>query len=137
MRHIRGSKAELDFSKRISARNGDWSFHCEQALLLLIEDILRQMEKRGITRSMLAKQIGVSRSYVTQLLSGKPNLRFTTLFKICFAVGLKPKIRLEDLIFDDRLDFVMLSGGSFILDAKVLPPTPKPEKEAIEQYDEA
>jgi transcriptional regulator with XRE-family HTH domain len=137
MKHIKGSKAEIEFAKRIEARTGDWDFHFDEALLFLIEDILKQMEKGSITRSMLANQIGASRSYITQVLSGKPNLRLSTLFKICFALGVKPKIRLENIAIDDSKSFEMFESGSFIVGNIFLPRIRKSEPQTLEQYNEA
>jgi transcriptional regulator with XRE-family HTH domain len=53
------------------------------------------MIRKNMSKAQLAQMLGTSRSYVTQLLTGKPNLTLSTLFKICYTIGLKPVTRFE------------------------------------------
>jgi transcriptional regulator with XRE-family HTH domain len=52
--------------------------------------------------------LGTSRAYVTLLLNGKPNLTLSTLYRICYTIGLKPIIRFET----EPLDVNVLEKGS-------------------------
>lgn len=56
------------------------------------ELVARLMNESGVTRSELAKRIGKTRSYVTQLLSGSRNMTLRTLADIAFALGAEVKM---------------------------------------------
>lgn len=83
------------FSEQLLKYEDDWEYNLERALLDITEQISKQLEKEKLTRSKLARILGVSRSYISQLLNGKPNLRLRTLFKVSYALGLRPKINLQ------------------------------------------
>jgi len=48
------------------------------------------MEIQSITQSDMARELKVSRQYVSDLLSGKKQLNETTTFKIAAILGVKP-----------------------------------------------
>ena len=54
----------------------------------------KQMKKLGINKKELAKRLGVSKSYVTQLLNGKSNMTIETLIKVAEALNLNLQIKL-------------------------------------------
>lgn len=59
------------------------------------EDLLLYLESNGIFKQDLASELGKSRSFITQVLSGARNMTLGTLSDICFVLGLEPSIRLE------------------------------------------
>ena len=76
------SKAE----QRLSAR--------EELIFNVTEDLLVLMEDHGISKHELARRLGKSRSYVTQVLSGARNMTLGTLSDICFEIGVAPEVKL-------------------------------------------
>lgn len=69
------------------------------------EDVLFQMEQMSVTKQELARRLGKSRSYVTQLLSGARNMTLGSLADICFALDIEPQVRFlrsgDEAIVDD------------------------------------
>lgn len=92
---IHESLEEKKFLQLIAGLEDNWEYALDRALLDITEQIVREMEKRNMNKVTLAEKLGVSRAYITQLLKGKPNLQLNTLFKIAFALKLRPKINLE------------------------------------------
>ena len=54
------------------------------------------MKNEGITGVDLAEKIGVSKQYISQILSGKQDLRVATLEKIAAALNVHPGSLLEN-----------------------------------------
>jgi transcriptional regulator with XRE-family HTH domain len=59
----------------------------ERMVLLATEEILRLMEREGITKAALARRLGKSKAYVTQALSGGRNMTLRTLAEFAWACG--------------------------------------------------
>jgi antitoxin component HigA of HigAB toxin-antitoxin module len=59
--------------KAAKALHSDPAFIAEHAKGLVVEDILRVMEKTGMSANALAGKIGKSRQYVSKILSGRAN----------------------------------------------------------------
>ena len=57
-------------------------------LFRVTEDILVAMEDLGISRSELAKKLGISKSRISQLLRGSSNMTIGTLSDIAYELGL-------------------------------------------------
>lgn len=66
----------------------------EELIYNLTEDLLVLLEDKGVTKAELAKKLGKSRSYVTQLLSGSRNMTLGTLSDICYELSAKPVVRI-------------------------------------------
>jgi len=65
----------------------------DELIYHLTEDLLVLMEDRGITKSGLARALGKSRAFVTQILSGKRNMTLGTLSDICYELKVNPYIQ--------------------------------------------
>jgi transcriptional regulator with XRE-family HTH domain len=78
----------------------DWQFALNVSVLQLSEEISKQLIQKNLSRAQFAKILGTSRSYVTKLLTSKPNLTLSSLFKITSAIGLRPVIKFEAESFD-------------------------------------
>ncbi len=59
----------------------------EQLLFDATELVSRAMEQQGVSKSELARRIGKSKAYVTQVLGGKTNMTLRTLSDLAAAVG--------------------------------------------------
>lgn len=67
------------------------------------------MDNNGMNRSQLAKHLGVSKGYVSQLLNGDYDHKLSKFMELAVAFGYVPKIefqRIEDVISDDRHEYV-------------------------------
>ncbi|MTI12130.1 helix-turn-helix transcriptional regulator [Sansalvadorimonas verongulae] len=71
-------------NKKICAR--------ENLIMNVTEDILIHMEDENISKRDLAKKLGKSPAYVSQILSGARNMTLRTLSDICFSLGLTPSL---------------------------------------------
>lgn len=79
--------SESFLQRVIREHRDDPDYILEGLLLDLNEQIVSAMERAGLSRSELARKLGRSRAYVTQLLNGKPNLTLKTLVAIACALG--------------------------------------------------
>ena len=71
----------------------DPEFLFELATTAVGEAIVESMERLGVTRSELAKRLGVSRPRVTQILAGDDNLTLKTL--VAVAAALDSRLRID------------------------------------------
>ncbi|MBI2113578.1 MAG: helix-turn-helix transcriptional regulator [candidate division NC10 bacterium] len=60
-------------------------FEQERAVLLATEELLKLMEREGISKANLAKALGKSKAYITQALSGGRNMTIRTLAAFAWA----------------------------------------------------
>ena len=101
------------FEHEFGSFSEEKSFAREELIYNVTEDILVIMEDMAVSKADLAKKLGKSKSYVTQVLSGKRNMTLGSFSDICVTLGIKPKITLpvdpkgfsDDEVFDvDDLD---------------------------------
>lgn len=64
----------------------------ERLIFNVTEDILLAMQDSGISQSELARKMGKSRSYVSNLLDGTRNMTLKTLSDINFILGTDLKV---------------------------------------------
>ncbi len=67
----------------------------ETLIVDVAENLLEMMEERGVSKADLAKKLGTSKAYVTQLFRGSRNITLRTLSDIALALNLEPKIQFE------------------------------------------
>jgi antitoxin HicB len=61
---------------------------------IVAETLRREMDKKHITKTALAKRMGTSRSQLDAILNeNDPGLTITSLSRVSFALGLRPEIR--------------------------------------------
>lgn len=75
----------------------------------LYNQILDYMKNNSLNRTQLAKNLGVTKSYVTQVLNGDFNHRVSKLVELSLAIGKVPKIEYEELnqfIIDDEIGYM-------------------------------
>ena len=68
-------------------------FEQEMFAFQATEMIATLMSRHGVRRTDLARQIGKSKSYITQLLSGSRNMTFHTLAQLAYMLGYKLNIQ--------------------------------------------
>lgn len=64
----------------------------EDLIFNVTEDLQIALENRGISRAELARRLGKSKSFVSQVLSGARNMTLGSFSDICFALGIEPKV---------------------------------------------
>lgn len=60
------------------------------------QTILTIMKKKGVAKAELARRLGTTNAYVTQLLAGDRNLTLRTIAGIAASLGAIPKVVLTD-----------------------------------------
>ncbi len=83
-----------DHNNHFSSKAEERIFLREELSYNVTEDFLVIMEDNSISKKELARRLGKSKSYITQILSGSRNMTLGTLSDICNALGFKPKIQL-------------------------------------------
>jgi transcriptional regulator with XRE-family HTH domain len=83
-------------------------FQQERAVLLATEEVLKLMEREGISKADLAKALGKSKAYITQALSGGRNMTIRTL--AAFAWACHHTVRGLDLVRIEMPEMTMSLG---------------------------
>jgi transcriptional regulator with XRE-family HTH domain len=82
---MRGQKSKFDeFLEDESRRR---LYERESLAFEAMELVSRLMAQKGVSRAELARRIGKSKAFVTQLLSGSRNMTMHTLADLVFALG--------------------------------------------------
>lgn len=92
--------------KAAKALHQDPAFIAEHAKGLVVEDILRVMEKAGMSASALAGKIGKSRQYVSKILSEDRRINFTIESLAEFSAALDLQLCLRLLPASERMVFI-------------------------------
>lgn len=71
-----------------------WITKIQNDLFNAVEDYL---EANKMTRTQFARQLGVSKGYVSQVLNGEFNHRLSKLIELALAIGKAPMLEFEDL----------------------------------------
>lgn len=81
----------MKLRKRTSDTSPEFQRIVEQETLILAatEALCELMEKQGISRADLAREMGKTRGFVTQLLSGERNMTLRTLADCAFALNVR------------------------------------------------
>ena len=85
---------EFNLEESSLINSEDRMFAREELVYNVTEDLLVILEDLEINKKELARRLGKSRSYVTQILSGSRNMTLGSFSDICFALGFKPEINL-------------------------------------------
>lgn len=63
----------------------------------LYNQVTNYLESNNINRSELAKRLGVTRGYVSQVLNGESNHRISKLVELSLAIGVVPDIKFKNM----------------------------------------
>lgn len=63
--------------------------HQERLLLEVTELLAEEMKRRGVSRAELAKRLGKSKAFVTQVLRGRHNMTVRTLADLTWALAFR------------------------------------------------
>lgn len=83
--------------KIVEASPGMKRLVAEEGFILdAIEEIYAAMEKMGVSKSDLARELGTSQANISQKLRGTSNLTLRTVAAVAHAMNLRPRLSLED-----------------------------------------
>jgi len=104
----------------------------EELILDVTENITRALHETGMTRAELAKKLGRTRGFVSQLLSGGRNLTLRTISDVSMALSLRPTFK---LCFEREweLEMVPIQMANWQSDAAIIPPY-SPSNEIREEH---
>ena len=86
----------MAFSELIrDARTRD-DYWIEDAILKFTIRLHERMQEQGISKTELARKLGVSQPYITRVLKGSDNLTVGTMVKLARAVGASLEIFLQE-----------------------------------------
>lgn len=77
----------------LAERENDPDFLAEGLVLEVTEQISARMRELELRPTDLARRLGVSRAFVSQLLNGRPNMTLRTL--VCVAHALDQRVSLK------------------------------------------
>ena len=77
------------------------AYEQERLSMWVLDDIAETMEKSNITKADLARTLGTSRAYITQLFAGTRNVTLSTLADLAWACGRRASFKFEPLRFGD------------------------------------
>ena len=75
---------------KVFSESENRSYARDELVYNVKEEILILLEDEDISKKELARRLGKSKSFVTQVLSGARNMTLGTLSDICFALGVQP-----------------------------------------------
>jgi transcriptional regulator with XRE-family HTH domain len=81
-------------------------------------EIKKQLDARGLSQKDLANRLGVSSSYVSQILNGQSNMTLMTLCKLAHALDLEPKIEMKPKVQTEVGAFVDAAWGALLEDSR-------------------
>jgi transcriptional regulator with XRE-family HTH domain len=70
----------------------DPDYVAELMALGVVEEAIKLLEQRGITRSGLSNLMNVSRAYTSRILNAPPNLTLRSIAQLAIALGTKPHV---------------------------------------------
>ena len=96
--------AETFIQKLMSDEEGRKLYFREDLIFEITESICKVMEERRISKAELSRIAGVSKSNITQLLSGDQNMRLTTVADLLYALDSKLAVSAVPLDIDNILE---------------------------------
>jgi len=96
--------AETFIQKLMSDEEGRKLYFREDLIFEVTEAISQAMEEKGVNKAELSRLAGVSKSNITQLLSGDQNMRLTTVADLLYALDSKLAVSAVPLDIDNILE---------------------------------
>ena len=90
-------KSKSYFEKFVSDSNRRRLINQEMFILEATECLARLLEKEGVSKTELAKRLGKSRAFVTQVLAGGRNMTMRTFADILSVLGYQGKITVQPI----------------------------------------
>jgi predicted transcriptional regulator len=96
--------AKTFIEKLMSDHEGRKLYFREDLIFEITESICKVMEEKRITKADLSRLAGVSKSNITQLLSGDHNMRLTTVADLLYALDSKLAVSAVPLDINNILE---------------------------------
>jgi transcriptional regulator with XRE-family HTH domain len=111
----------------------DYQRSVEQETLILdaTELICSVMEEAGMSRQELAKRLGKSKGFVSQLLSGRRNMTLRTLGDVMYSLGHRFELSAAPLAAERR--YPGAEGTAATRPSRAIEPVPMPKLAALSQ----
>jgi len=84
---MKTAKASAVYDRQVSRPERQRGLEQEVLLVSATELICQLIEQDGVSRAELARRIGKSKAFVTQLLRGSRNITLRTLADVAWALG--------------------------------------------------
>ncbi len=98
--------AKTFIEKLMSDDEGRKLYFREDLIFEITEEICKVMEEKGISKAELSRLAGVSKSNITQLLSGDHNMRLTTVADLLYALDSKMAVSTIPIDIDNILESI-------------------------------
>ncbi len=92
--------------KLMSDDEGRKLYFREDLIFEITETIWKVMEEKGISKAQLSRLAGVSKSNITQLLSGDHNMQLTTVADLLYTLDSKMVVSAVPLDIDNILESI-------------------------------
>jgi len=96
--------AQTFIEKLMADDEGRKLYFREDLIFEITEAICKVMHEKGINKVELSRRAGVSKSNITQLLSGDHNMRLTTIADLLYALESKLSVSTAPLDVDSILE---------------------------------
>jgi len=98
--------AETFIQKLMSDEAGRKLYFREDLIFEVTETISQIMQEKGVSKADLSRLAGVSKSNITQLLSGDHNMRLTTVADLLYALDSKLQVSAVPVDTDGILEML-------------------------------
>ncbi len=93
MKRIRLGKVDAHFKKELKNENFKKAYEIERAKVALAQKIAELREEKHLKQSELAKKLGVSQQFISQIETGQEsNLTLDTILSLACSLGRSVKI---------------------------------------------
>lgn len=102
---------EKNLSKWLESQPDNGRVFAQERLIVAVtECIWEQLEEQQKTKADVAKTLGKSKAYLTQVLNGTRNMTLRTLSDIAFALGVRVDVELHPVRQSDSWHYVRSSS---------------------------
>ena len=109
--------AETFIQELMSDEEGRKFYFREDLIFEITEEICKVMTEKRISKAELSRLAGVSKSNITQLLSGDQNMRLSTVADLLYALDSKLNVTAVPLNIDGILDSTTLDQWAPVMEA--------------------
>ncbi len=111
--------AKTFIQKLLSDEEGRKLYFREDLIFEITEEICKVMEEKGISKAELSRLAGVSKSNITQLLSGDHNMRLTTVADLLYALDSKMAVSAVPLDIDSIIESITFNQWAPAVDITI------------------
>ncbi len=98
------SKAKTLIEQLIETADEKKLFAEEMLITECTELICKLMKEKNITRAQLAKKLGKTKGYITQLLNGNANMTLRTIADVFYVLGAEVEFTLKETLTNQNVN---------------------------------